>query len=158
MKYLVILAIIVVSTLVIYGCKVIAKDSSSSTINKENNTSSVVMGLSKSSCKGTCEVFDLTIDKNQTATYIGIKHVENIGTFTASLSKAQFQEIEMMLKSTDFKTHKPDYTGPIADLQSFTIEYDNYTVKFQRKGGPKDLFPIIEAFDILIKELDWKSK
>ena len=72
------------------------------------------------------------------------------------MSDEQFDNINDLLKSKGFDSHKLDYTTRIADLQKFTMQYNGHSVLFQRKGGPKDLFSVIEAFDDLIKTLDWK--
>jgi len=151
MNYLLVIGILLFGGVVFYGCKSVMDSK------KEPNSQNSSMGLSKSSCKGTCEEYNLMVNSNKIAIYKGIKNVDRVGVFSAQLSDSQFDDLKKLLESKNFSSHKTDYTAPIADLQKFTMTYDGHTVLFQRKGGPRDLFPVIEAFDNLIKDLDWKA-
>lgn len=159
MKYLLVIGLVIMVSIVVYSCKTAAKNGSDgkaeAPMEDEIVTSNIVMGLSKSSCKGTCEVYDITIDKNRKASYKGIKNTSLIGDLTAKLNQAQFDKLKELFDKTTFAEHQPDYTTRIRDLQRFRMEFKGHSVVFQKKAGPKDLFPIIEAFDNLIKELDW---
>ena len=100
MKYLLFIGLIIVVSLVIYGCKSMAKNSSedkaNAPIEDDIVTPTIMMGLSKSSCKGTCEVYDMTIDKNRGVLYNGIKNTTITGKLTAKLSQTQFDDLPLL--------------------------------------------------------------
>lgn len=159
MKYLLFIGLIVIVSLVIYSCKTVVKNKTDGSVaapsNEKNITTNIVMGLSKSSCKGTCEIYDITIDKNRNVLYNGIKNTSLLGKLRAKVKQTQFDNLKKLFESTNFAEHKSDYTTRIRDLQRFNLSFQGHLVVFQKKDGPKDLFPIIKAFDDLIKELDW---
>ena len=77
MKYLIVLGIIVIGGVIFYSCKPSSKHSDNK--KKEIIPAKIVMGLSKSSCRGTCEVYDFTVDENKKAMYKGIKMLIILG-------------------------------------------------------------------------------
>ncbi len=156
MKTVIIIGLVVLAVIVLYSCLPSKKDKNKNE-GSGGEMAKPVFNLSKSSCKGTCEVFDLTIDSEGKATYEGKKHVEMIGTYKAQLSDSQYNALKEAFEGRNFSTFKTDYTTRIADLQKFTLGYSGQATVFQKKDSPKALNEIVTTIDALIKELDWQK-
>lgn len=153
MKYLLFLTLIIVGLVIAVSCKLFTKKQmtgDSATVNTP------YFSLSKSPCRGTCTVYNLTIDQAGNVYFNGIRNTEKIGKYTAKLSAQQFTDLQILLKSKDFAGLQKDYPTTMKDMQEFTIQYQQHRIHFQRKGGPKSLFSVIDAVDDLVKNLNWQ--
>lgn len=154
MKYLILGGLILLGVILFIRCKTTAKNQPAEV--KEESVS-LLFSLKKSSCRGKCEVYDFSVDAKGNALYTGIRNVDKIGTYSSTLSAQQLENLQNLLKEKSVESFSAEYPVRAADMQKFTMSYLENSTRFQRKDGPKDLFPVIDAIDALIKELDWKG-
>jgi len=151
-KIIIIVGLVALAGIILYACVPSKSKRGSSAVVNE-----IFIGLSKSSCKGTCEVFDLSINSQEKAIYNGIKHVDMIGNHEAQLTDKQFSALKAAFEEVNFKELKSDYTTRIADLQKFNLIYDGHSSRFQKKDSPESLRNLVKTVDALIKELNWSK-
>ncbi len=110
-------------------------------------------------CYGACPVYTLILRRDGTATFIGVRNVEKIGTYTTNFS--DFSQLTQAIEQRGFSRFKPRYAIPATDLPH-TI-----TTVIQSKGqktvdrygntGPQSLWEIEAMIDGAVAEAHWKK-
>ncbi len=112
-------------------------------------------------CFGTCPVYELTLRRDGTATYVGSNHVAKVGTYTASIGAARFDHLARAITLHGFNRFKPNYTISITD-QSHVITTvvqggHRKTVDNYADTGPQPLWEIQFIIDGVVAEAQWKK-
>jgi hypothetical protein len=114
--------------------------------------------MEKTPCYGTCPIYKLMILKTGKAFYQGIDHVERIGKFETTFSKA---EMDMILKKADeigFWELADEYDSPVTDFPTTitSLRKGNKTkVIANRVGGPSELRAYENFLEKLLRERDF---
>ena len=127
-----------------------------------NDNSKVTIIYQATPCFGRCPIYTLTINgESKTATFVGEKDTEKIGTYTKAVSKKELDEFVKAFEDAQFFSLNDEYLGNITD---FPIKYITYTnngktkkIK-ERSGAPKaltDLEKLLNAY--AINEEGWKK-
>lgn len=110
-------------------------------------------------CYGTCPVYKVTLRRDGSATFIGSRYVEKIGTYKAQFGG--FDHLTKALEQRDYWRFKSRYAYPITD-QSTTITTvvqsgRRKTVEDYADAGPQKLWEIETLIDGAVAEVHWKK-
>ncbi|MDD4236901.1 MAG: DUF6438 domain-containing protein [Bacteroidales bacterium] len=144
------LLLIVVS--LFFGCR---------TIKDTSNNGIAFLTLEKTSCRGQCPVFSLSIFENGLVQYTGSKNVDKIGKYEKTLSKTEIKNLKKTFAKSDFFSFENEYTGKITDLPSTYISYthNGQTKKIRDYyGAPEKLKELEEILNKIAQNKDgWKK-
>ncbi len=110
---------------------------------KEEN----LIRIEKTPCRGECPTYSVTIKKDKTIHYKGIKNVSFIGEKEYALTEEQFQELENKLAGFSFEKYSTSYGGTYTDISCTILTVPNKTVKLTRKKGPPELYELVEFIE-----------
>lgn len=125
-------------------------------------SSELIARIKKTPCFGQCPVFEASIYANGRVIYIGRKFVERTGTYEASLSKTQLENLLNKAVAANYFSLASTYPTEgrtITDLPS-TITY--VKIGTQEKeitnnhDAPQALRDFEKLFTGTLEELDWK--
>ncbi|MFV0530080.1 MAG: DUF6438 domain-containing protein [Flavobacteriales bacterium] len=108
---------------------------------------SKLISIEKTPCKLECPTYVITINKDKTVHYKGIKNVSFIGEKEFSLTESQFQELESKLADFSFEKYSSSYGGTYTDVPSILITTPVKTIKLVRKKGPMELYKLVEFIE-----------
>jgi hypothetical protein len=118
--------------------------------------------LKKTPCFGKCPVFEVKIQEDGSALWVGTKNVERIGTFSAQISKETLEEIIKEAENVgyfNFSEAYPTNGRKIADFP-LTITSINSANGARRIENNFDAPVALQAFEQYLFEkfdkLDWK--
>lgn len=125
----------------------------------------VVFSLEKSSCYGNCPVFQAQLMSDGRAIFNGIKSVDMIGTYKATVDKQKMQALIKNLSQADyfkFADYYPlnrDHT--IVDLPNTTTTYNNGKLSKKitnNNDSPANLQWFETELGNFFMQLDWKKE
>lgn len=112
-----------------------------------------------SQCFGECPIFEMTINKNRTATYKAIKYNNETGEFIGAIPAKEFDELISILKYLQLDKLNNEYSVNWTDDQTVTTEI-NYNNKSKRiidygKIGTFGLSRLYSKFFSWRKSINW---
>ena len=122
--------------------------------------STTMIKLSRGVCFGTCPNYDLTIDGNGKATYVGKKHVDKIGTYSKTFTPEETNLLFRKFKKADFWAYKDEYYADVSDLPMnfITFESDGRSKKIKAYYGvPESLQALMTEVDAYANTEGWIS-
>lgn len=179
MKYY--LLILIMSTLVVFGCK--AKrgavsdrdvDFSAETVteNKEqpsqkdvfvniSENDSLFASIEKGACFGSCPTYSMSIYNNGSVVLKAIRGVNKTGVYHSSLSNEQMKAFLLRAKEIGYVEMKDVYDSKsVTDLPSVTttvvINGSRKSVR-RRYEYPKEIIELEKLFDNLLDSLTWEK-
>ncbi|HEY0030177.1 MAG TPA: DUF6438 domain-containing protein [Bacteroidia bacterium] len=122
---------------------------------------SVVIIFQTTACFGKCPIYTLTINgESKTATFIGEKNTEKIGTYTKVVSKKELADFVEAFEKAGFNSLLDEYPGMITD---FPFHYITYTYKGktkkvkERSGAPEALLTLEKTLSDYANSEGWKK-
>ena len=106
--------------------------------------------MSKSSCKGSCPVFELTIKESGDAIYNGERHVKIIGEAIATLPDSTTKALFEQVSELDFKEMEEEYMTRFTDMATISLTYGGKTVKGHDRKLPDDVMDMVKRLDALV--------
>ncbi|MNK16763.1 hypothetical protein D3C87_349330 [compost metagenome] len=114
-----------------------------------------------SPCFGTCPVYQLTINKNKSATFLAEHYnfnkdkrnnaFKNEGLFDTKINDIDYKQLVNLLNYIDFKNLKDEYSVSWTDDQTatLTITYDNGKTKTIEDYGMIGTYGLSSVYDLL---------
>lgn len=132
--------------------------------NKNTNSSKtteshVVFELFKTTCRGKCASYRLTISSDGSMVYKGIKNVVKEGIYSKKMSQDELSLIVKQFDNSKFFEFEDKYMAKITDLPTTYISYtkDNVTKKItDYHGSPEELKKLEKVLMEIGKSPDWK--
>ncbi|MBK7409099.1 MAG: hypothetical protein IPL49_10285 [Saprospirales bacterium] len=140
------------SGMLLFGCGV------SKTVYQQEPAS--VIKLSRGVCFGTCPNYDLTIDGNGHATYLGKRFVDKIGTYSKTFTPEETNRLFRKFQKADFWAYQDEYYADISDLPMnfITFESEGRSKKIKAYYGvPESLQELMAEVDAYANTEGWES-
>ncbi|MFD2598811.1 DUF6438 domain-containing protein [Sphingobacterium corticis] len=120
--------------------------------------------LSKTSCFGTCPIFDIQLNKNLEATLVVTNFVDGKepGQYKTTITEDEWLKLSSMIIKMKFRHLKGDYGDrTLADSPSANSAItfkDGYVKEVRDYGanGTKDLRSLYTNIDDLVNRVDWR--
>ena len=112
-------------------------------------------------CVKPCPVFDVTLSRNGSATYVGKDQARFTGTFHGRVSDDDFERLAGIAYEKNLMSAGDVFHAPGADVGE-TVEVivvsagRKKTIKRDGPPGPDDLSQLIQAVDGVADKIDWK--
>ena len=126
------------------------------------NWNSLVIGLERSACYGTCPVYHVEIHGDGTVVYIGDRFVAIAGERQEHISRSAVQHLFSQFRSANYFWSFDRYTAPVTDLPENTtsIAFDEQSKSVEDYGGgmigmPPELIALEGAIDQLANTGKW---
>lgn len=118
--------------------------------------------LERTPCFGGCPVYKVTLRSDGTATYVGSRFVDRIGTYEGKFWARDFERLAKVIENAEFWTMKDKYTLPITDQASqiLTVKSDKSTKTVSEYGdsGPEDLWALQLVVDgVVARVQSWEK-
>jgi hypothetical protein len=124
-----------------------------------SSSDSVFFSLERTPCFGRCATYAITVYRTGAATYVGMQHVERIGTFSARLSQEAMTNLLAEAEDVGFWQRPASYDSEVTDLPSTYVRVvsgpRDHRVK-ARYNVPSDFKGFVERCDRLLLGLDWQ--
>ncbi|WP_299061125.1 DUF6438 domain-containing protein [uncultured Polaribacter sp.] len=110
--------------------------------------------VSKTSCFGDCPVYDVTLLKNRTVLFNGIKNVLMHGKHEFEISASKMKRVEEMFKKTSFTNYNDSYVDKsLIDFPNTFITHKNKQIEIKLwKKVPLELALAFETFEEILFE------
>lgn len=113
-------------------------------------------------CFGSCPVYKVTINKDGTIDYHGIRFVDRIGHYKATVARSKVNKLFDAIRWSNFWDMKDRYELPITDMptQILTAESGRLcrTVEEYGDSGPEELHKLQERVETVVKAAKhWKK-
>ena len=107
--------------------------------------------FSTTECLGTCPVFELTITKDGSVRYKGIKFVNRIGNFNLRMTPADLTYLTALLAAIDLPRLKEDYLVDYTDAPTayLTVLYANGQTKNITDYGLQGTYGLMTVYSFL---------
>lgn len=119
------------------------------------------IGIRHLGCLNTCPVYDVTLQRDRKATYVGKDHARLTGSFSGRVSDDDFERLAGLLEAKDFFRLGDQFHAPGGDVGE-TIEISGQrgdtmkTIKRDGPAGADDLSQIARAIDEVVDKIDWR--
>lgn len=113
--------------------------------------------LSKSTCRGKCEAFDLSIFEDGTMVYKGIKNVDLMGEHHGKLDKADHKALLASFKAQKFSEMEDSYLTGARDLQTMEVTYGSKTCQYHKRLAPESLKTLVATIEGFINSASWAA-
>lgn len=128
---------------------------------ESQDNSKAIITYQTTVCFGRCPIYTLTINgESKSATFIGEKDTEKIGTYTKSISSKELNDFVKAFEDAQFNSLNDEYLGNITD---FPIKYITYTnngktkkIK-ERSEAPKALTDLEKMLNNYANSEGWKK-
>ena len=121
---------------------------------------SVIIGLERTGCFGSCPSFKFSISENGYAYYKGFAFVDLEGEYQTRVDQSFIQAILQKSKDYGYQSFKEFYWEPITDVPtSYSIIEDN-TMRhhvLNQSEAPQDLIDLEAFIESEMKDLNWKK-
>lgn len=116
--------------------------------------------LHRGVCFGTCPDYDLTLNSDGTATYIGGRFVPRQGDYTGEVSQWEFNNLAAFVLRAGFFGWDAEYRlANVTDLPTYTITVakagTSKTVLQYGMNEPPDFWVIAEVMDSISNDIAW---
>lgn len=114
---------------------------------------SLLLSLERTPCFGMCPTYKYTIFNTGKVIYEGEENVDNVGKYSAQLSKKQVSEIKDQINSSNIFSLKDKYDAKITDIPStlLIINLDGKKKKiYDRHGAPEKLKKFEKFVDAIV--------
>ena len=129
-------------------------------VNSSKTTSPyVVFELYKTTCRGKCPSYRLTISSDGSMIYKGISNVDRKGIYSKSLSKTELAVIRTRFDDANFFDFEDQYTSKTTDKATTYVSYtkDDVTKKItDYHGSPESLKSLENLLIETGNRPDWK--
>ena len=122
---------------------------------KSNAPEPKIISCQSSSCFGICAEQQLTINKKRKMNYVGIKNVDIVGDFNATLSEENYNKLLLMIEVTQFSQMESPYFSSLKDIQKITVSSENKSVSFHERNANKELKVLAEDLNRIISKSVW---
>lgn len=150
MKYLFYLIALVIVCVVYVACNTNKKID-------EVNSTIPLLEFSKYSCRGKCQVYDLTVFADGALLFNGHKNVEKIGLFRSKLSKESLDRLQLVFLVKDFAEMEESYLSGARDLQKIRIKFEEKDLSFHKRRAPDALKEILVYLEEIISAAEWSE-
>lgn len=132
------------------------------TCNSQNQTDITEISLKTSPCFGTCPVFDITIQTDGNAKYIGKRFTKLQGEFQATIGKDSLIHLYNLLRKADVFSLESRYEVSYTDMPTYTLNVKNKegkskTISDYGPSGPQPLKEVYKEISKLIRETKWQE-
>lgn len=121
---------------------------------------SVIIGLERTACFGTCPSFKFSVSKNGYADYTGYAFVKNEGKYTAKVSQEVIQTILKAADNINYFDLEEFYWEAVTDVPtSFSIIKKDQRVKqvLNQWESPQELENFENYIEEVSADLNWKK-
>ena len=119
------------------------------------------ISLERTPCFGSCPVDKVVLRRDGTATYIGRRFVERMGTHEGKFAKGDFERLAKLMQSMDFFGMEDRYDRPITDHPSVITTAvrggETKRVVNYADAGPVELWGIEKAIRGVVAEVEWRK-
>ena len=124
---------------------------------KVERIDNTVFSLERKPCSGDCPVFTVTLTKDRTLTYHGKKYTNIEGIHTITLSNAQFDTFNELLKNARFSELDSRYaTSGTKDYPVSILKHDGKEVTVRLwKDAPKELTAVYVFVEDILYNLKY---
>jgi Domain of unknown function (DUF6438) len=120
------------------------------------------ISLEQTPCFGSCPVDKVVLRPDGTATYIGRRFVERIGTYEGKFAEGDFERLAGLMQSMKFFGMDDRYDRPITDhpsvITSAVLEGEVKRVVNYADAGPITLWGIEKAIRGVVAEIEWRKQ
>lgn len=117
------------------------------------------ISLKRTTCFGSCPSYEIKLLRDGTATYVGRRFVERIGTYTGKFYG--FDRLAQLIEARGFFNLKDDYSIRATDLPSAVTSVvragRRKTVNNYGDAGPIELWGIEKAIDGMVANAKWEK-
>jgi len=124
-------------------------------------SSEVLIKMEKTSCRGVCPVYSLSVFSDGKLEYSGQENVDMVGEYTSQLKNGELQSLIKAFEDANYFEFEDKYTGMVRDLPTTYLMYRKGDREKRIKdyaGAPKTLKQLEEKVESLINANDWKKK
>ncbi|MBL7771773.1 MAG: hypothetical protein JNM95_02790 [Chitinophagaceae bacterium] len=114
--------------------------------------------IKQNGCKGTCPMYNITINKDGSVIYEGKRYCDSIGTYKMNIGSKNAKAILIKLEKNKILSLPDSYPMKIADLPSFSYQVNTKTKEksiIRANYGPKFLSTTKKDVEALIKKYKW---
>jgi len=130
-----------------------------SSVNSGESNSYKVASLKKTSCYGSCPVYEVTFYSNLEVEFVGEKNVDNVGKYTSRITQQQLKNIQDSFSKSNFFDFDEEYTSAVSDLPTTFIYFSDgqksMTVK-DYTGAPENLKSLEKLLEDYVNTLKWE--
>ena len=127
--------------------------------NAKSQNAVTEVSIEHTACYGQCPMYKLTLRHDGTATFVGVRNVSKIGTYTAYVGS--FNQLVQAVEHRGFQRFQPDCTSGVTDLPHTitTVVQPGHrkTVASDIVGEPQALWEIQTLIDGTVAEAHWKK-
>jgi hypothetical protein len=117
----------------------------------------IILSYETGPCRGKCPEYKIEVISNKKLTLVGIKNIEQIGEFSASLSDEQLKTLQTLIENCKKEELKEKYTSKITDLSTRIIKFGDKKVVMYGKDIPDSLLKLENEVKSLVKKTDWNK-
>lgn len=115
--------------------------------------------LERTACFGTCPIYKITLRRDGTATYVGRRFVDRIGTYKGNVYG--FERLAQFVEAQGFFKMNNEYTVAVTDLPSAITsavrQGQRKTVTDYGDKEPLELWAIEHAIDGIVANTKWEK-
>jgi hypothetical protein len=115
--------------------------------------------LERTACFGTCPMYKITLRRDGTATYIGRRFVDRVGTYKGNVYG--FERLAQFVESQGFFKLNNEYTVAVTDLPSTITsavrQGQRKTIVDYGNIAPLELWAIEQAIDGIVANTKWEK-
>ena len=119
---------------------------------------SIVVGIERTSCFGTCPAYEILVSKNGYVSYNGVAFIEPLGKHYAQISKEDVTALVILSERFGYSGLEEAYWEPITDVPSTytTVLFENKRTRvLNQSEAPQNLIDFESELDKILLNLDW---
>ena len=119
------------------------------------------IGIERTPCFGTCPVYTCIIRSNGTVRYVGVAHVERLGTWETKIDPYQYHRVANFILTSRYLEMKDTYLCGVTDADTvYTMIvragrrkiFSNYA-----SSGPDSIWVLQHLIDSLVAGSKWRQ-
>ncbi len=129
--------------------------------NTQTAVDSLLAGISRGACFGACPQYKATVYKSGFALYEGERNVKKTGTWSATLSKEQLNELLGFLRVYKMEEKDSAYINKyLADYPAYYLwicdRKPRREILINHEAPPVEIIEYTKLFEKLLDQLQWK--
>ena len=128
---------------------------------QEKVKDSIFLYFERTLCYGECPAYEITVYSDGRCTYKGVKFVDKIGDYDATITSAQMSEIAEEAERVGFYDFKDKYDASVSDVPTCItmISADRGRKRVEDRFDAPDVLHAFEKYlDGILLDLDWKYR